>query len=111
MAVAETRLREFVTGWPYTKVLNVHSLNHLAACVREHGPLQTFWANPFEGAHFFLKNQGHARRLPEKQLCLSANIASCIPYVQEELKKQNLSEKDEEVRSYLELLSENYLYL
>lgn len=46
---------------------------------------------------FALKQQSHATRLVEKQICLSANIISSIPYVQQELEKEELTEKDRQV--------------
>ncbi len=87
----------FLDSWKHPKVLNMHSLHHLADKCAYHGPLATSWAYSFEAALAILKPQNHAHRLPEKQLCLAANLLSCLPFLEAAFIPAQLSDADQSV--------------
>lgn len=61
----------------------MHILYHLVECVRELGPIWTFWAFPFENALGHLKVQNHGRKVVEGQLSFASNVSACLPMLLE----------------------------
>jgi len=78
-SVAKKYIHRFIGTWPYYHTMNVHVLYHLVPCVKQHGPLWTFWAFPFESTLGHIKTFNHSRKVVEHQMGLSANIMSCRP--------------------------------
>lgn len=81
--------------WEGKIVLNVHSVQHVAAFARIHGPLWTWWAFPHEDKNHYLSEVTHATRKPEKQMFLSLNLLTSFPFLMAVVRDElHLSEAD-----------------